>query len=273
MAVVEVILDTKDCSKRLQKGAAFVAGNDPLARECLTAMGGVGLTLERNAFEAHSKPSDEFWAKLGVATVILRKGGQSIFSDADVEAKRATTPKMRDSQLLLDSLTLGAANNVFEVEKLSVAVGTADPRAAVLHNGGETDPFVFDSERRKIFNKNVPAKRAGSEMSAQRLNEGEAAGAYSRYKVHGIPVLELEEGSRINLYRRTPWKKLGIESPWNPYHFLWRGIFRKWEKSGRRGTVPARPIIVPLDDNGKKRLMSILRDYVRIAFGGHSNGV
>jgi phage gpG-like protein len=232
-----VILDVAPMSARLRKGAEFLAGNDALSKECLTALGGVGLTLERNYFEAHSKPSDGFWAKLGPATVILRKGGMALTSEADIEAKRAMTPKMRDTQSLLDSLTLGGTHNVFEVGKGVVTVGTNDPRAAVLHNGGETDPFVFDEEKRRVFKANVPELIGG----------GRAPKATGKLR---------------------QWKKLGLQSPWNPLHFLWRGIFRKWEREGRRGRVPARPIIVPLDDRGRQKLMTILRDYIRKAFGG-----
>jgi hypothetical protein len=249
MATVAVIFDTKDVNSRLAKGSAFLSGNDALSQECLGVMGQMGLKLERDSFLEHSKPSNEFWPRLGVATVILRKGGVKLLSDADVEAKRAGTPKLRDHQFLLDSLTVGGANNVFELEKNGVAVGTADRRAAVLHNGGETDPFVFDEEKRRIFAENVPALVHGApdkEMYA------EATGEYSDKRTH-----------------RMEWKKHGLPSPWNPLHFLWKGILRKWAREGRRGRVPARPIIVPPDEAGRKKLVSILRDYVRRAFGGN----
>ncbi|HUT25382.1 MAG TPA: hypothetical protein VM492_13645 [Sumerlaeia bacterium] len=238
MATVEVTVKSAQVEAMLAAAAKDLAGG-PEMRDCLEAMGEVGLAFEQRQFIEHSAAADPFWAPLSDPTVILRRGAPRIFTQADIEAKRSRQKKQRDTGVLFASLGRNAAGNVFEIGQMQIAVGTRDSRAATLHSGGVTGPFEFDEEKKALLKKNVPPTRVN-------------AGTGKRFST----PRKLKSG------KRHEWKAKGKESPWNPLYFFWRAVMRKWEREGRRGRVPARPIIVPLDSATMEKLKRIATRYL-----------
>jgi len=230
---VRVVVATGKADRRLAAAARELRGGGPLVRQCLDALGQQGLTETRKRFTEHSRPGDAFWKRLSVPTVILRPGGPKIYGPEDVETKRAGLKKMRVSGLLLDSLRRGRPGNVFRLGDLEVEVGTRDRRAGVLHGGGMTEPFVFDEEKRKRFDRNVSKTKRGF-RKPRALKSG----------------------------KRRKWKALGKESPWNAFYYVWKNVFRKWAKAGRRAFVPARAIVEPASPELMTKLKATVRRFL-----------
>jgi len=234
-----VVLDTRNARRLLGRIAREIEGRGGRARDCLEALGMAALRDIRCDFIEHSKPSNPFWPRIGFTTAMLRPGGPRIYDEAQVEARRGLFNKLRERGLLLDSLSRGASRNVFREGRLQVEVGTRDHRAALLHRGGRTGPFRFTDEREKRFEKNVSRTRPGF-RKPRALKSG----------------------------RRRKWKAAGKKSPWNPFFFIWRNVFRKWEREGRTHRVPARPIITRPTAERLERYRRIVARFLRSAAGG-----
>ena len=233
MPTAEVVLDARNANRLLGRISREISGRGGRAKDCLEALGVAALRDVRREFVEHSRPGNPFWPKVGFATAILRPGGPRIYGDEEVEAKRGRLLKMRVTNRLLDSLTKGAPGNVFREGKLEVEVGTRDSRAAVLHRGGRTKPFEFTEELRRRFRKNVSRTLPGM-RKPRALKSG----------------------------RRRKWTARGKQSPWNPFFFIWRNVFRKWEREGRTFKLPARPIITRPDAERMRRYVRIVERFL-----------
>lgn len=233
MATTEVVLHAGNASRLLGRISRELSGKGGKAKECLDALGVAALRDERRRFIEHSKPGNAFWPRMGFVTAMLRPGGEKIYDAAGVEAKRSRLKRLRVTGLLLDSLSKGAAGNVFREGKLQIEVGTRDSRAALLHRGGRTRPFEFTNELRARFRKNVSRTKRGFRKPRA-----------------------LKSGAR------RKWKAVGKESPWNPFFFIWRNVFRKWERKGATHRVPARPIITAPTGEDMKRYRGIVKRFL-----------
>jgi len=192
-------------------GGKYTGPGGPEGRQAFEAtmrvVGVQALEDVRDEFDRESNYGGA-WPELSVPTVVLRRGGPKLFGEADVEAKRATIKKLRDTNLLYLSLTPGATGNVLEVIGQGVRVGTRLERGRV-HNRGGRSRFEFGEEEERRFERNVSAVKQGRRRPPPR-----------------------KDG------KRRQWKRAGKESPWNPWFFALRGALRTMH--GKRYKVPKR---------------------------------
>jgi len=239
VATTEVVLDDRNARRMLGRLGRELSGRGEKARDCLEALGLAALRDVRRDFIEHSKPSNPFWPRIGFVTVMLRTGGPKVYGEEEVEERRGLFHKLRERGLLLDSLSRGAAGNVFRRGKLEVEVGTRDRRAALLHRGGRTAPFRFTEELQARFQRNVSRTKPG-----------------------------MRKPRALKSARRRKWKARGKESPWNPFFFIWRNVSRRWEREGKTHHVPARPIVVRPSPERIGSYARIVREFL----GGAARG-
>lgn len=203
--------------------------NQPAMNRAKLRIGVVALQDQRRHFREQSDGPGK-WPPLSDTTVVMRKGGPMIFTDADIAAKRSKLKTMRDSNRLYVSLTPEAPDNVFNVLPSAVQVGTNVSYAKVHQTGGRAQ-FTFGEEEKKRFAKNVSATRRGFSKPRKRK-----AGA-----------------------RRWPRGK----SPWNPLYFKLRGAFRKMD--GKSFRVPRRKFLIAPPRDWTKKYARIVAQAIKTA--------
>ncbi len=210
MIVEAQITVSPECRSMLGRLGAL--DNQPEMAIAKKQIGVVALQDEQREFRERSVASTTPWVPLSDGTVILRQGGPKIYDESDVSAKRDSLKLLRETNRMYASLTPSAPGNVLDVLPGAVRIGTAVSYAVTQQEGGPA-VFKFGPEQEARFERNVSKTLRG--MRKPRA---------------------LKSGAK------RVWKAAGKTTPWNPFYFKWRAIFR--QMNGQTYHVPARPFVI-----------------------------
>ena len=208
MAIVAITLRTEKARKALKEIQRLTMGQENRLSMVFTAVGLRALRKIKLWWDLNATGQGE-WKPLGPITLLLRRRGPGPKAATwdQIQALGQGARIMRDSRILEASFTTKAARgSIFELQRLGVVVGSKIRYAQLQHEGGQSEPFVFDAAAEKRFEKNVA-----------KINPGRKA------------------------KRTAGGKKSHAKRNWNPMFFIALNWLRG--KVGTSLSVPARRLI------------------------------
>ncbi|HUU97734.1 MAG TPA: hypothetical protein VM487_18520 [Phycisphaerae bacterium] len=239
MLAVSIKLDWKRAKAKLQGLRRALRTGEGLAPAFRT-IGTVALEHIRFDFKENAKIGGD-WEEVSWVTIVLgnrRRGGGKIRNETDLERRIARAVPLRDTGVLMNSLTPASPGNVFTLAPLSVIVGTTVHHAG-LHQTGGRQVLKVGPEELARFDENV-----SQTVSGRRVPKELKSGKRHRWKSKSNPK--------------------GKESPWNPLYFILHNALQKL--SGKSLRVPQRKIVQQPTPARMMRYAGILVKHVKTLF-------